>query len=247
MVTTTSVPSAPGAADQSTSREAPTRREQRATRRELLFGVTGVVLGVVAAMIGLAQWREARLARPVMPTQVIVYSTDPIAARQGLHVLPRTQVGDCQGHSIDSNRIDAYRCFVGHEIHDPCFATGDVPSHDVLCPEPWAKTIVAVRDARGLPWTPPGTDPPSPLAGHPWMLDLSNGARCSFADGASGMVGGLRVNYVCDYRRGANPGLDRIGGELIGDPDRSGVAWTILFGATHGTNFSPVRVERAWF
>jgi hypothetical protein len=96
-----------------------------------------------------------------------------------------------------SNQVadpNAYRCFEGNEILDPCFAS-PFGSHVsvVACGGPWTGLFL-LRLTKALP-TSSNDEDAFPQAG--WLLQLANGSHCQLADGATGSVDGVRVAYLC--------------------------------------------------
>jgi hypothetical protein len=145
--------------------------------------------------------------------------------------------GSCNSGSFVNPRSDAWRCFVGHRIYDPCFEN-PVYDREVLCvASPWARTGVVVRSR---------LDPADryPFTGfRAWALRLENGRGCVFVSGASGVVKGRRLNYVCRLRRFGVAGPPF----LFGDPDRRRATWTILKANNYeGRSWRRVRIRAAW-
>jgi len=70
----------------------------------------------------------------------------------------------------------------------------------------------------------------------PWALELANGARCTFATGATATTAGLRLNYFCEE-----------GGAAYGEPVRGKHPWTIPFASDRGTEPHDVAVKSAWY
>jgi hypothetical protein len=54
----------------------------------------------------------------------------------------------------------------------------------------------------------------------PIVIIVANGARCSFAGGATSTLAGQRLNYGCDN-----------GGSLYGYPNKTAAAWSISYSA----------------
>lgn len=101
---------------------------------------------------------------------------------------------------------NAYRCFAGNDIYDPCWAdTAAAPTLEVLCltnPYDTTATMLTVSTnptnvsglavAGGLqPFTTPT---PIDLA-TPWALQLSDGQRCSAVQSGASTFRGQRVNF----------------------------------------------------
>src|SRR5207248_4127305 len=99
--------------------------------------------------------------------------------------------GDCTTESFVDGRADAWRCFTGHLIRDPCFES-PVETDVVVCADsPWAHTVRHVdtslnRSTRDVDHY-----------GRLWGLELADGNRCVFVSGASTTVNGRRLNYFC--------------------------------------------------
>jgi hypothetical protein len=138
----------------------------------------------------------------------------PVFAATGT-LNPRFHVGSrgsgyCWTASLATQAPDAYRCFQGNAIHDPCFA----PPHggDVACfIDPW-HAVTLLRLTRPLP----SHGPPAAGPVLPWAILTRDGRRCVFLTGATAPMGGERINYGC------------IGGSvLIGAPRTRDPLWTI--------------------
>ena len=70
----------------------------------------------------------------------------------------------------------------------------------------------------------------------PWALELAGGARCLFGTGASNIVGGHRLNYVCSHQL-----------FLFGSPRRSSPTWRIRASRSiDGRRMHLVAIRRAW-
>jgi hypothetical protein len=132
---------------------------------------------------------------------------------------------------------EAHRCFGHGKIYDPCF---DYAYNELECIEtPWDSVSVRVRIVKEswishkhvLPARPRGT-PALP----PWALELTNGDRCVFLTGATGVIAGnLRLNYRCKQ------------GTVYGEPDRSGPVWLVSYAPGGVTGSIPTEVRVAWY
>jgi hypothetical protein len=169
--------------------------------RGIGFRLVAVALGValVAGLAGVAA--TAPDARAAGPTQRTVYS--PFAAggalRRGLRAIDRA--GTCFTSSSVIGRRGVYRCITGDRLRDPCYADAVMTARRaapvVVCAAtPWTATLVRITLTAALP-----RDPPVRVAGRPWGLELAGGARCVFVTGASQLVRGYRLNYVCPNGR----------------------------------------------
>jgi|SRR5271166_5000622 len=95
----------------------------------------------------------------------------------------------------------AYRCFAGNFLYDPCWAVrAAVPT--VLClAYPWSVTAIRLEvDA------PLGAIPAA-VASEPWGVELANGQRCELLQGAHSLFDGRVIDYYCDSRLSLLRGL----------------------------------------
>lgn len=125
--------------------------------------------------------------------------------------------GLCWTRSIATNRPDAWRCTAGNDIYDPCFVR---PEHgdQVACAQtPFSRSLVFMRTSKPLV-----TERGAMLRwlqhkGEPWAVKLENGDKCALITGATEVVEGKRLHYVCVRS-----------GWIAGFPDRSaGTVWTV--------------------
>jgi hypothetical protein len=187
---------------------------------------TLVALGVAASAAG-----SSSGARAATPTTATIYQA---FSYHGL-VIPHVRVvsGYCWENSNVTERGDAWRCFVGNHIHDPCFSS-TFAFGVVVCATPWNDTGVEIRLSRPLP-TPSSHAGPS-LALQPWAIETAAGAECVLSSGASAVVHGHRLNYFCGTKVG-----------LWGFPTRTSQPWTILSAPFNATTLSHrVAIRHAW-
>jgi hypothetical protein len=154
-----------------------------------------------------------------------------------LHVA-QARRGFCwTGSLADSGRTDAWRCFIGNFIHDPCFSDPSKPApRFVVCAStPWSRRVVKIVLTRKLPRgqrNPAG----SPLRRAPWAVELASGKRCLALTGATGTIAGRGVSYGCLG-----------GGYLLGTPRRA-KTWTIFYAAGYkARRASRVAIAEAWW
>jgi hypothetical protein len=110
--------------------------------------------------------------------------------------MPSTEAreGSCWTRSIAIPRPGAWRCMVGNEIHDPCFA---VPSADgkLVCGADPAlgKQGFPLELAKPLPTdlTPVPQNPPA------WIFELEDGSVCEPFTGTMPAVGGEPARWSC--------------------------------------------------
>jgi hypothetical protein len=147
----------------------------------------------------------------------------------------KTVSGYCWTWSGTDWRSDAYRCFVGNYIHDPCYADVVVSSKFVLCPISFpGSKVIRIRLTRTLP---PPHKVSNPTRHPPWAIRLARGRWCGFFSGATSLIDGLRINYGC-----------KGGGVLLGNPRRHSATWTILYASNfRSTSHSTVKISQAWW
>jgi hypothetical protein len=186
--------------------------------------VRAIVLFLVLALFPTAVTAEAK-------TTVTHYT--PFAGngslKPSLQRLNRS--GDCESSSfVDPARTDAWRCFSGNFIRDPCFESPVVEDRVVCVTAPWARRAVVVDTSLD-----PSLRKDDPTV-QVWAVKLAR-RRCRFVSGATNVVHGRRLNYVC----GPN------GPFLFGRPDRRHPTWTILMARDYkGHGLHRVRIRKAW-
>ncbi len=196
--------------------------------------VIAVVLGaLVAGPVGL-------LASSARAAGTNVRTFSPLDAdgtlRDGLSVNRGRTTADCWTGSFVVK--DAYRCFEGNLIRDPCWLDDrdpDVPS--LLCVQsPWSRAAVRLDLVDELP------EPGAGSIQTPWALELASGLRCTFLQGATGTLGGLRLNYACAKPRGR-----RAVRFLFGAPNKRRATWTIRQARdADGHGLRRVAIRVAW-
>lgn len=124
--------------------------------------------------------------------------------------------GYCFTGALTVNRSDAWRCFVGNFLYDPCFSSTSAAGV-VICPNVEVNRGVKIRLTRALPRGQADPGKPS-LANQPWDIQLMSGRHCAYSSGASNVIHGVRLNYFCGA--GVNFGL-------WGFPNRHAQPWTI--------------------
>jgi len=119
-----------------------------------------------------------------------------ITATQVITYVPGSPTGEpregsCWTNSLAVWREDAWRCTVGNDIFDPCFAEDG----SVICGA--NPTTTTVSFALTLTEPLPAPEVPPDTANHAWLVELADGTVCEFATGATGGVGDERINYFC--------------------------------------------------
>jgi hypothetical protein len=203
---------------------------------------------------------DAIKADPITRTETAIFHpwTDRLAVKPSFTVEKRVK-GNCfDGSGADFGNANAYRCFSGHLIYDPCFAP------DTLWQRARGETLVCI----GGPWEPRVTlltvirlNKPEAFPGHPlptreemiayrkkanpWALELPGGIGCIFVSGASMELADRRYNYICFDEDDPVYGENHIGW-VLGDPNRSEPVWRVQFSRTGETAFEEVLVKKAW-
>jgi hypothetical protein len=195
------------------------------TRRYIAFTLAS--LATLMCFCGLANAQTG--------TSVTVYQAFTSQGFVRLHTHSRS--GDCPSGSEATPRRDAWRCFSGNLVLDPCFSS----THDhgiVVCPEaPWLKQAIEIHLTKPLVHKYGNHSAPSQSL-QPWALELYDGRRCLFADGASNVVENQRLNYFCGS--GSQEGL-------WGSANRSSAPWTILSAPFQATKLTEsVAISHAW-
>jgi hypothetical protein len=191
---------------------------------------------VAATAFALVFASVAAAASSPVKTSVHLYS--PFGAgglARGVHVA-RAAKGYCWTGSGADSRSDAWRCFVGNYIYDPCFSSQIDVANYVVCPltNP-GSPVLRINLTKKLP--PAGGSRADPTRFAPWTVKLVNGKWCSIFSGATGLIAGLRINHGCTGGR-----------VLLGNPRRSTPTWTIFYAPNyHASQYQPVPIAQAWW
>ena len=127
-----------------------------------------------------------------------------VFAQQATKVIrytPNTQAkgmreGKCWTSSIAISRPDAYRCMIGNEIVDPCFASAD-KRYAVCNPNP-AKGDPGFSLKLTEPLPKPDVLAQSTAKDSGWLVELGDGTICRPSTGASFQVEGKTASYYCE-------------------------------------------------
>lgn len=195
-----------------------------------LIAVGGFALA--ASPAGAAAHRPG--ARAAAPT--VVSRVRPVTAtgalRSGYTVTHRLTGASCQSGSEATG--NAYRCFAGNAVIDPCWVTSNTAFVDCLA-APYSHKVTRLHVTKGYDNTG-GFGSPASL---PWGLQVG-GKRMVLLQGATSTVNGMRINYEVH-------GFSVV---LVGPVDKSSSPWTIRKGKrTHGVYRIVGRVDiaTAWF
>jgi hypothetical protein len=202
-----------------------------------LLRSTALAVIVLAAVAATAQAVAAEALGTALKTQLRLYS--PFAAGHlaaGVRVA-REGRGYCWTGSGADARADAWRCFRGNYIHDPCFSDDAGGAKYVVCPlyRPGSK-VLRLRLTKPLPVSM-GNRRTDPTRHAPWAVRLASGLWCESLTGATGEIAGMPVSYGCDH-----------GSYLLGSPDRRKPDWTIFYAANAKTStLAQVTLRSAWW
>ncbi len=150
-------------------------------------------------------------------------------------IVGSTVSGSCWTGSIASGQSDAWRCMVGNNISDPCYAGKLSNDHVAICGGPFSSRVMVIKLTAPLSST--DANPPSGTRGDPSALELGDGARCEMITGATNAINGMRLNYGCSGDKES----------VYGDPDRSSSLWKVHVLSTGGSKMKLVNVRVAWF
>lgn len=104
----------------------------------------------------------------------------------------------------------AYRCFAGNYVYDPCWAE-KAAAPTVLCvADPWLHTVAELRVSSALGPIP---SEGGAGAGEPWGVQLAGGQRCVLAQGAHSAFDGTVIDYYCTQKLSLLRGL-RLGSPM---------------------------------
>ena len=188
-----------------------------------------ILTAVVASIVVAAPPATARIR-----TTATIFGAFSSTGAPTIHT--RSRSGYCYTGALTTDRRDAWRCFVGNSIYDPCFSSSHARGV-VICPDLAVNSGIKIRLTTALPLRYADRGAPS-LKHQPWNIELTSGRHCAFASGASNVVHGVRLNYFCGA--GNNNGL-------WGYPDRRVQPWTILIAPFTATALHQRRsIRHAW-
>ena len=190
---------------------------------------------LVAVLLGSALALAcAAVAAAHLETATTLFEPFTAAGAPTIHV--KQASGHCWTGSLSSPRSDAWRCFEGNYILDPCFSSASVAGR-VVCPNSGLKDGIELKLTKPLPRKQANSGRLS-LGERPWQLELAGGRHCVFASGATSVIGRRRLNYFCD-------GKGQLG--LWGWPDRRQEPWTIESAPASASHLSGrVEIIHAW-
>ena len=172
-------------------------------------------------------------------TRTSVTRVSPVDAHGHLRTAYKVtrSLGAAQCLSGSEATGNAYRCFAGNYVVDPCWVMSN-HAYVACLSAPWSRSVWRLHVTRG--YQDFGVGPGA--ANYPWGTTLTNGWHCDWLQGASGFVGSYRISYGCT----GHPSY-----ALVGSVDKSHAVWRIrLAHDTGGYHFRIVgwtNIARAWF
>jgi hypothetical protein len=174
--------------------------------------IAGCGAGTPAAVTGPGAAAEQTQRVNVSPV------TSAGAAVRGYRVTSHAAGASCEPGSEAIGQ--AYRCFAGNGVYDPCWAE-KAATPTVLCvADPWLHTAAELKVSSPLSAIPsesgastgqPSTGQPGTgqsWAGEPWGVQLTSGQRCLLAQGAHNSFHGQVIDYYCTSSLSLLRGLD---------------------------------------
>lgn len=175
----------------------------RLQRRKLGAGVF-----LLAALMAMQCWAAGQL-----PTQTEIIRYMPAQS------VANPRDGRCWTTSIAMPRSDAWRCMVGNEIFDPCFALEGGKAVECEANPAGGKAGFRLNLTEPLPKPEITTEGAAIAAKSGWLVVLTDGTLCTPATGTRAMVAGKMTTYYCESREGdANT-------VLLDDLDTTGPLW----------------------
>ena len=186
-----------------------------------------VLVAIGAALAGSALAGATR-------TRTHIYEAFTASGAPAVHV-KSTVRGECNGGSAATDRDDAWRCFSGNDVYDPCFSSSKAKGI-VLCPTgPGSSSAVKIKLTARLS---DGNRGKPSKSGAPWAVETTSGTKCELNTGATTIVDHRRANYFCEHSTSV----------LWGSPSRESEPWTIYSAPATATKLTrKVKISVAWF
>jgi hypothetical protein len=142
--------------------------------------------------------RPAASVEPARTATAVATTATQVFAAFGSGGAPTAGVvahrpGRCWTSSITVSARNAFRCFAGNEILDPCFAApAPAGRNTVACyADPWSRAVV-LRLTAALP----ASGAPLKIS-QPWAIELAGGDRCVVTTGTTSLLRGVAMRYQC--------------------------------------------------
>lgn len=190
--------------------------------------IRSVSVLIVAALVAAAS------ASATSSTTTHIYQAFTSSGKPAIKIT-KTVKGICVGGSSATDRNDAWRCFGGNFVYDPCFSSSKAKGI-LVCPgNPWSRSGVELKVSGKLQF--PDKQKPS-TSGMPWAIQTTTGLKCVIATGATTVLQKQRLNYICMKSKDG----------LWGSPSRKHEPWKIDIAPSTATKLSKtVAIKTAWF
>jgi hypothetical protein len=229
--------------------ESGARRGRVAAIGAVVILVIGI--GVAASIVLLSRSKSPPSARSSIPTRsasptkttstrVLEYApwTQAGALAPGIQVTGHLTDGSCSiGSLADGADQDAWRCFSGNGIYDPCFPPPGNPLNvtQLACALTPLSGVEMMTLAAPLPSSSSGTT----VNTGPWFMQLTNGERCVHTGGAASSSDGVYFIYDCRNAMGkVSSGAST--------PNTATEPWTVKYLPNGSHVISEVDVTTAW-
>lgn len=204
-------------------------------------------LGLVAAIVsGIAVALITGLFEPDPPPPVRLTSEEyvhPLSGDREIRSPYREgrslDAGECPTRSVLSSDPEALRCYVGDNIHDPCWEDADFA---VCLAAPWDPDATVIQQATVTAGPQPTQNPEA----EPWALEIRDPAtgstlRCAGVPGAQSSVAGRRINWTCTNEDGQPRGSGV--GSLARSDEKP---WTVLYNPEGSSEVRRADVLTVW-
>jgi hypothetical protein len=202
----------------------------------LVLTATLVTVPALALSAPAAFGRSAVVTASPHPVRTLVRHVRPVtstgALRAGYTITHRHGKASCQAGSEAIG--NAYRCFAGNFVYDPCWVAAN-PKYVICLGQPYSHRVARLRVSKGYE-NAGGLGSAGTL---PWGVQVGS-TRATLLQGATGTVNGKRINYSIK-------GFSVV---LIGNVNKKHAQWFIrearrTNGHYHVMGF--VAVREAWF
>ena len=171
-------------------------------------GTTAGTSAGTTAGTGAAPSRTTALSAPATITANHVFAAQNSNGAPAAGVVAHRS-GSCFTSSILVSAADAFRCFAGNQLLDPCFASS-VGAKALMCyASPWSQAVELTLTAP-LPAAPPLS------FARPWAIELANDQRCVAVSGTALAVRGVLLGYHCAPKTSGNSGTGASGTRASG-------------------------------
>jgi hypothetical protein len=188
----------------------------------------------VVGLVALAIAATLASAAGATKTQTRVFRAFTSSGTPALKIT-KTVHGSCNGGSASTPRNDAWRCFSGNGVYDPCFSSSKAKGFVICVANPWKPAAVKLKYKGKLKL---GNRGKIGTSGTPWALETTTAWKCRMDTGATNVIRGKRANYFCT----------RTKNWLWGAPNRKVEPWTIFSAPVTAKKLSSkVKLKIAWF